>query len=316
MQRASVYAYDQWRVLDPLLLTLGLSYDYLESPVNFRTAPIASGEDSDDRVSPKAGFTWLPARDTVVRFAYTRSLGGVSFDQSARLEPSQVAGFNQAYRSLIPESVSGSVAGSRFETFGLALEQKFSTGTYVGAEASLLESDASRTIGVVDLRFPPAYVNSGTRQELDYVEKDLLITVNQLLGDWWSVGARYWLSDTRLKTQFPQIPTSVTPAADVTNDALMHQLGFYGLFNHPSGFFGRAESMWVSQSNKGYTPDLPGDDFWQLNLFAGYRFFRRHAQVQVGVLNLTDQDYQLNPLNLHAEFAHKRTFTASLQFSF
>ena len=53
-----------------------------------------------------------------------------------------------------------------------------------------------------------------------------------------------------------------------------------------------------------------------MNLFGGYRFFRRHAQVQVGVLNLADQDYQLNPLNLHAELPHARTFVASLQFNF
>ena len=53
-----------------------------------------------------------------------------------------------------------------------------------------------------------------------------------------------------------------------------------------------------------------------VNLFAGYRFLRRHAQVQLGVLNLTDRDYRLNPLNLYAELPRQRTFTASLQFNF
>jgi len=128
-------------------------------------------------------------RDTTVRFAYTRSLGGVSFDQSVRLEPSQVAGFLQAFRSIIPEAVAGSTAGARFETFGFALEQKFKTGTYLGIEGGLLNSEVDRIIGVVDLDFPPAFVPSGTRQNLDYTEKNLVITVNQLVGDWWSLGA-------------------------------------------------------------------------------------------------------------------------------
>jgi len=51
-------------------------------------------------------------------------------------------------------------------------------------------------------------------------------------------------------------------------------------------------------------------------LLAGYRFFRRHAQVQVGVLNLTGRNYELNPLNLYTELPRTRTFTASCQFHF
>src|SRR5207247_1229667 len=41
---------------------------------------------------------------------------------------------------------------------------------------------------------------------------------------------------------------------------------------YPSGLFFRFESIWNQQSNRGYTPELPSDDFWQFNLFAGYRF--------------------------------------------
>jgi len=36
----------------------------------------------------------------------------------------------------------------------------------------------------------------------------------------------------------------------------------------------------------------------------------------VGVLNLTDQDYRLNPLNLYPDLPRSRTFAASLQFNF
>jgi len=38
--------------------------------------------------------------------------------------------------------------------------------------------------------------------------------------------------------------------------------------------------------------------------------------VTVGVLNLSDRDYHLNPLNLTAELPRQRTFYASLRLSF
>jgi len=78
-------------------------------------------------------------------------LGGLYFDNSVRLEPSQVAGFNQAYRSLIPESIGGLTAGTSFETWGLALDQRWETGTYFSLEGEILKSSAQRSVGVFDL---------------------------------------------------------------------------------------------------------------------------------------------------------------------
>jgi outer membrane receptor protein involved in Fe transport len=318
----TAYGYYYWQVFGPLQLNAGVSYDYLHFPQNYRFAPISAGGQSEDQVSPKAGFTWTPLRDTTVRFAYTRSLGGVSFDQSVRLEPSQVAGFNQAFRSLIPEAIAGSISGAKFETFGLALEQKFKTGTYFAIEGQILNSDVNQTIGVVDLLppyFPPNAVPgvpSGTLQDLDYTEKNLIVTVNQLLGECWSVGARYQLSRVDLTTRYPEIPASVSSADYTKNSAILNQLTLFALFNHPSGLFARAEGNWYSQSNDGYTPAVPGDDFWQVNLFCGYRFWHRRAQIQLGVLNLNDQDYHLNPLNLYTELPRQRTFAVNFQFTF
>ena len=73
-------------------------------------------------VSPKAGFILSPWTSATVRGAYTEGVSGASFDESIRLEPTQVAGFLQSYRSLISESLIGAVAGSKFKTFGLSLE--------------------------------------------------------------------------------------------------------------------------------------------------------------------------------------------------
>jgi len=44
--------------------------------------------------------------------------------------------------------------------------------------------------------------------------------------------------------------------------------------------------------------------------------WHRKVEISVGLLNLTDQNYQLEPLNLYNEMARSRTFTARLLISF
>ena len=56
LERVSVYAYDHWRLADPLLLIGGVSYDYLTFPLNHRSSPILNQEETNDQVSPKAGL--------------------------------------------------------------------------------------------------------------------------------------------------------------------------------------------------------------------------------------------------------------------
>lgn len=101
-ERIGGYGYAHWQVVQPLRLIGGVSYDRLTYPINFRYAPISDREDTIDCVSPKAGAILTPLKDTVLRAGYSRSLGGASIDQSFRLEPSQVAGFNQSWRSPSP----------------------------------------------------------------------------------------------------------------------------------------------------------------------------------------------------------------------
>jgi outer membrane receptor protein involved in Fe transport len=302
----------------------GISYDWLTFPENHRYAPLSANEESRDQLSPKAGLIWTPRQDTTLRAAYTRGMGGVSLDQSVRLEPSQVAGFNQAFRSLIPESVAGANAAATFDAWSASLELKPWAGTFMGVSGEILSSEVDRTIGVVNVAASPVPGNpfsvGGTRQELDFRERSLTVTLNQLLGDEWSLGARYRLSHAELDDHFPEVPASATTAGGFQRqqnfEATLQQLHLFALFNHASGFFARAGAIWTSQDNNGYTPARPGDAFWQFNLEAGYRFAQRRAEVRVGLLNLTGQDYQLNPLNLTSELPRERTFAVSVRFNF
>jgi len=311
----SAYGYYQWRLVEPLQLVAGLSYDWLRYPVNFRYAPLSDQEDTKDQWSPKAGIIWTPTGNTAVRGAYTRSLGGVSFDQSFRLEPTQVAGFNQAFRSLIPEAVAGANSAATFETFGASLEQRFGRGTYVGVSGEILKSTVDRIFGVYDF-VPFAVTASGTPETLDYEERTLSVSLYQLVGNEWSFGTRYRFSHAQLSDRFPAIrpglPGGFQPAQDWTS--VLHQVHLFAIYNHRCGFFGELESLWNRQSNQGYTPERPGDDFWQFNAFIGYRW--RQAEARLGLLNLTDQDYRLNPLNLTPELPRSRTLLVSVRFCF
>src|SRR5207249_3679021 len=118
-------------------------------PENMDLPPISASETSRDNVSPKAGLLFAPWERGLLRVSYAQSLGGLYFDNSVRLEPSQLGGFDQAFRSLAPESVAGLVPGTKFETAGLGFDQSFATGTWLGIEAEWLTSDGTRQIGVV-----------------------------------------------------------------------------------------------------------------------------------------------------------------------
>jgi outer membrane receptor protein involved in Fe transport/Tfp pilus assembly protein PilF len=319
-ERLSAYAYYHWRPLLGLQFTAGLGYDHLTFPRNVDLPPVTSGEADRDLVAPRLGILWSPFDRTHLRAAWTRSLGGLYFDDSVRLEPSQVAGFTQAFRSLIPESVAGLVPGTEFETFGLGLDQSFRSGTYLGVEAELLRSNGEREVGAVSnsLPIPLPDTPTSTLQTLDFEERSLALYATQLVGDAWSFGARYRLSEAELTGRFPLIPAGASGASSLAQDeaATLHQVRLFALFNHASGFFAQWQTDWYQQSNQGYSPDRPGDDFWQHSLYVGYRFPRRLAEVRLGIQNLADQDYRLNPLNLSAELPRERTFVASLRLNF
>ena len=324
LNHVSVYGYHMWQIFDPLQLIGGLSYDWLDYPKNILSPPISSRQSTAGQLSPKAGFIWTPLKDSTVRFAYTRSLGGQNLDQSERIEPTQVAGFQQTFRSIIGEPGLAQNGAAKDETYGLSLEQKFSTGTYLGLTGEILKSKFSQTVGAFD-SLPDLNdytVPSGLSQHVSYQEESLQFTVNQLLGRDWALGAQYRLSHAELNEKYPEvtdtvvIPPSFPIVPHQSLDATLNQVALYAIYNLPCGFFSEGDARWYGQNNSGYSPAEPGDNLWQFDAFAGYRFWHRTAQVTVGVLNIGDQNYTLNPLNAYSEMARERTLVVRFQFNF
>jgi len=320
LERLNGYAYYQWRPITALRFTAGLSYDHLTYPQNVDLPPVETGESHRSLLGPKVGFSVQPWRGGWVHGAWTRSLGGLFFDNSIRLEPTQVAGELSAFRSLVPESVEGVVPGARFDSWSIGFDQALPSNTYFGIEGKFLYSDAVRDVGAFSNSIPfiPApNAPSSTPQALDYRERRVDVYVNQLLGCDWATGARYELTEAKLQTSLTALAgVPGVSSVDQNERALLNHGQIFLIYNHPSGFFAEWSSDWYLQSNHGYSPAVPGDDFWQHNIYAGYVFPHRRAELRLGLLNLADQDYHLNPLNSEYGLVRGRTFTASLRINF
>lgn len=320
LRRASFYLYDQWQVWPSLALLGGVSYDALDFPANIDSPPITDAQTTREQWSPKAGLLWQPTPNSAVRGAFTRSLGGLYFDQSVRLEPAQVAGFNQALRSAAPEAVAGLLAGAEFTTAGLDFSWRLPTGTYLGVGGEWLRSEGDRTVGMFAAEFF-GVSPSETPQQVDYEEATLSASLNQLLGRDWSAGVRYRVSDAELRQQWVNVPDGIYGARG-EDAGVLQQLELAARYTPPCGFFAEAQGVWNAQHSRHQEnltlpePSVPDEEFWQLNLFVGYRFARRRAEVLVGGLNLTGADYRINPINLHADWPRERTLLVRFQFNF
>ncbi|MEP2774932.1 MAG: FecR domain-containing protein [Luteolibacter sp.] len=328
-QRMTIYGYDYWNVTKDLTLIGGVSWDRIEHPDNFRNPPVNDSQREEDQLSGKFGFTYAPSRRFTMRGVYTEGMGGVTFDESVRLEPVQLAGFNQAYRTVISESLAGSVETPLYQIWGLSVEGSLPTRTWWGASVNVIEQDVDRTIGAFTgydsgvFPISPAYFPDSTSQRLDYREVALGITLNQLIGDEFAVGAGYRMTRSDLRTMFPELLASGTPIADVKNTATLHEVMLNAHWNSLTGLFATIEANWYLQDldddPRGLAPGgqtREGDDFWQFNALLGYRFNRNQAEISAGVLNIADSDYRLSPLSPYGNIARDRTAVVRCRFNF
>ncbi len=353
-ERINLYAYDTWRATPWLLLTGGVTFNRMLYPQNFTSPPVNDKQASLDTVLPKAGIVLEPWRGAAIRAGYSRANSGASFDENIRLEPTQVAGFLQTYRSLASESLIGSVTGAKLDLTSLSFEQKLPSRTYLGVELNRFEEKLDRTLGTFDLLTfsgaPLVAVPSSYIETLRYRENAITATINQLVGENWAFSTRYRYTDSILQREDPELsrtlavlqqPLSVDAVARNSQHrmhASLHELNLYALYNHPCGFFARVEANWYQQDSDDYilgaklsdpnssglahlilskrNAGQRGDDFWQFNVLAGYRFYRNQCEISCGVLNLTDRDYRLNPLNPYEELPRERTLVVRCKVGF
>lgn len=324
-ERLNVYLYDTFRFTRALTLIGGVTFDRLTYPDHFRGPPLQDDSRQLEHWSPKAGVIFEPSRWLRLRGAYSEAISGVSLDESTRLEPTQLAGFNQGFRTLVNESVAGSISAAHYKIFGAAAEAKLPTDTYLGLEWTLAKQEGDSRFGVFDdfrnLPLPSARGGPGLVQQLDYEERTLTATMNQLVAQRWSFGAAYRVTWSEFQGVTPDF--LAFPGFSIQHrDSELHQLDLAANWNHESGLFVRADALWTRQENDGFPAPRPGatgepgDDFWQLNAFVGYRFPRNRGELSVGLLNALDTDYQLEPLSPYLELPHERTLVVRCRLTF
>ena len=119
-----------------------------------------------------------------------------------------------------------------------------------------------------------------------------------------------------IDASFPDSIIASSVGFEPRTKGTLNELDLTAIYNHPSGFFVEGEGLWFGQSNAGYISPEPGDNFWQWNAFLGYRTPGRNLEASIGILNITNRGYNLNPLNIYNELPLTRTLGARLQINF
>jgi hypothetical protein len=255
------------------------------------------------------------------------SFGGVTFFEWVRLEPVLLAGFNPAFRTVIPEALAGSVEAPVFRNWGASVEGGLGLRAWWALSGNVIEEKVSRTRGAFNLAqasiFPAgnAALPSGRGEQLSYREETGVASLHRLVGNEVALGAMYRVARAGLRQLTPQIPISVDSFADQKRTATLQELMLSANWNSPSGWFAWAEA-------KGYAQDStlqvagrvqegqPGERFVHLNTELGRRFARQRRQLSAGVLNVTGRDHSLRPLSYLPDLPRARTFFVRGRFDF
>lgn len=319
--RFSLYAYDSWKITPEWLIFGGLAADWLHLPRNTIAPPVSEDQKNTSQLSPRAGLLWQPRKGADFAFSYARSLTGQDLDQSLRLEPSQFAGLPSTFRTAFPDSIVGGLSGESIDIFQAEGRLQFGRGTHLVLGLQRLESGLNRQIGALTGELGGDPTRTQIDEQLTFVENSLRFSLRQLVGDNFSLGASYQVAQAKLEQRYKIDPAYCDGNGDCQSryEGVLHNLSFDFMAYHSTGFYGGAVATWRLQRDLVET-EIPGalsaEDFWQFDVYAGWRSRGRRVECQVALLNLTGQDYRLHPINFFLDPPRERTLALSLRFHF
>jgi tetratricopeptide (TPR) repeat protein len=266
------YAYGQFAIYDSLTVTLGASADFIRGP-----------QTDEDRINPKIGLIWEPTDRTTLRAAAFSTLhGGLTTSKQniqPRLEPVQVAGFNQFFFA---------DQGERTKLRGLALDHGFSRSVFAGIEVSHRDRHVPIVVDPVTSRLGEVGVNEDLQRAYVY----------------WTPTTRLSFSTEYWREQFDNGEQAFLEVSDMQ----IRRLPIEARYFHLSGFSAGLRSSYIRQ-NGHFEPTLapPGsptefreDQFWVFDAWFGYRLPNRHGVLSLNIDNLLDEDFRFqdaDPLN-------------------
>ena len=262
----SAYAYANVGLVESLILTLGASADGVEE-----------GDVAKDRINPKVGVTWLPTEKLTVRAASFKTLHGTlttsKQNPQPRLEPFQVAGFNQ-----FPLAANGDEA----TVSGLAVDGKVSSKLFLGVEVTGRDVESS----VTDFSGSPVATEAtedSARTYLYWTPRQDVSFSAQYQNDHLSSDENGPLGVTLLRTE---------------------RLPLEARYFNANGFSAGIRTSWFHQQGEfvvmgpeGGAVEAGEDDFWIVDLSLGYRLPNRRGVLSLNVDNLLDEEFRFQDLD-------------------
>jgi len=239
-------------------LTIGLSYDDYEEGIL-----------DDTYFNPKFGALWQASDSLRLRAAAFKVVKPLLVNNRT-LEPTQVAGFNQFF-----DDINGTEAWR----YGAGIDWKVSSNLAVGAEATWRELDEPVFLFFKD---PPDTHYEDRDEQLHKLY--LYWTPTERIGVTSELVYDLYEADTGEATEFGNLPKKV--------ETFRAPVGVN--YFHPSGFFAGAVGSYVNQDvdrSKSSTQADGRDDFFLVDVAAGYRFPKRRGIASISVVNLFDKDF-------------------------
>ncbi|MGI8515090.1 MAG: tetratricopeptide repeat protein, partial [Acidimicrobiia bacterium] len=258
LKHTNAYAYSYLNPLKNVTLTLGVSGDF------------TGGESLDvagiNQINPKFGIMWEPVAGTTLRTAAFRSLKRTLITNQT-LEPTQVAGFNQFFDDF---------NGTKAWRYGVAIDQKFSSTLFGGAEISRRDLGGG-TINTVDESSFLTRFDSQENLARAYL--------------FWT--PRSWLA-LRAEYQFERINSDEIDALVRKMDTQRVPLGFSVFL--PSGWsaavtatYHNQDGVFLHKLTQEFEP--AHDNFWPVDAGLSYRLPKRYGFITVGASNLFDEEF-------------------------
>jgi tetratricopeptide (TPR) repeat protein len=253
-----IYGYGTVTLPFHVTLTAGLSYDWFEN-----------GPVEVEELNPKAGIEWAPIEDLRVRAAYAQVVKP-PLATNRTLEPTQVAGFNQYF-----DDANGTVS----ERYGFGVDWQITSKLFLGGEMTWRDLDN------------PFIDNFGEARFADHDEQTHRVYLNALPHP------RVPVSLELVYDKFKAEPSllSTEPNTSVPLKVETVSAPVTATYFDPSGFFAGVRGTFVRQE----VTRAPGnrfasgdDEFFLVDLQAGYRFPNRRGSLTLQVNNLTDQDFR------------------------
>ncbi len=263
----SAYAYANIGLARTLTLTVGASADDVEE------ADIAN-----DRINPKVGVTWIPTEKLTVRAASFKTLQGTlttsKQNPQPRLEPFQIAGFNQF-------PLGANADESTINGFGV--DGRVSSKLFLGVELVTRDVDSSVTDLTTGVPFATEATEDSARTYLYWTPRQDLSFSAQYQNERLSSDENWPLGLTRLRTQRLPLEARYFNANGLSAGlrvSRVHQQGEF-VFGGPEG-----EHLEAGE-----------DDFWIVDASLGYRLPKRRGVLSLNVDNLFDKEFRFQDVD-------------------